>query len=119
MKNGPGVVLVGRGVGSLLEDVGKNGLDGMSKLSRGDKRSSKSRSRGRRLVSLKQASSDPDGQDFKMLEGTGVAEMSAVGPVFCLEMGSGEGERVEKGEAKKAWVLEADEGGGEGKEKYE
>ena len=98
--------------------MGENGLDGMSKLLRGDIRLSKSRSR-RRLVSFKQASSEPDGQDFKMLGGTGVAEMSAIGPVFCLEMGSGEGERVEKGEAKKAWVLEADEGGGEGKEKYE
>lgn len=98
--------------------MGKNGLDGMSKLSPEDKRSSKSRSGRRRLVSFKQVGSEPDGQDFKMLGGTGVAEMSAaVGPVFCLEMGSGEGERVEKGEAKKAWVLEADEGGGEGKGK--
>ena len=34
----------------------------------------------------------------------------------CRRIGSGEWERVEKGEAKNAWVLEADVGGGEGTE---
>ena len=61
-------------------------------------------------MSLEQASSERDDRDFKMLGGTGVAATSTVG----LVMGSGEGERVENGEAKKACVLEADEGGGEG-----
>lgn len=99
MKNGPGVALAGRGVGSLPADKNKDCLDWLS----GRDKWCLSRSRSeRRLLSLKLASSEGDGRVLRLLGGIGVPEMSAFGSVFCLEMGSGECERVEKGDAKKA-----------------
>ena len=101
------MALIGRGVGSLVGDKNNDCPDWLS--CRGKWCLSRSRS-GRRPLSLKLASFEGDGRVFRLLGGIGVPEMSALAFAFCLAMGSGECERVEKGDAKKAWVLEADVG---------
>jgi hypothetical protein len=120
VRNKAGTRLAGRGVGSPQVDdnsIGFVWIEAPFKSSRGVWSLGKEplSKLGNKLLVLSRWAGRSG--DWEVV--SGVEEGAVLVGIFCLWSGSGEWERVEKGEAKKAWVFEPEEGNGEVTEKEE